>query len=88
MEAMLTHLVEFFSRLSGADRVSIMIADEAGEKLVFKHGVGFQGFESEIQKSVLAIEDSICGQALRERKPLVVDNIDLFMPKRARRGLR
>ncbi len=88
MEALLIHLVEFFSRLSGADRVSIMITDETGEKLVFKHGVGFQGFEAEIQKSVLAIEDSICGQALKERKPLLVDNIDLFMPKRARRGLR
>ena len=88
MDSLLSHLVEFFSRMSGADRVSIMIADESGEKLVFKHGVGFQGFEAEIQKSVLTIEDSICGQALNNRQPLLVDNIDIFMPKRARRGLR
>ncbi|MDT8284181.1 MAG: GAF domain-containing protein [Thermovirgaceae bacterium] len=88
MENLLSNLVEFFSRMSGADRVSIMIADESGEKLVFKHGVGFQGFEAEVQKSVLAIEDSICGQALSKRQPLMVDNVDLFMPKRARKGLR
>ena len=43
MENLLSHLVEFFSRLSGADRVSIMVIDDTGDKLVFKHGVGFQG---------------------------------------------
>ena len=88
MENLLSHLVEFFSRLSGADRVSIMVTDETGDKLVFKHGVGFQGFEDEIRKTVLEVEDSICGQALKKKQPLMVDNVDLFMPTRARHGLR
>jgi len=88
MENLLSHLVEFFSRLSGADRVSIMVTDESGEKLVFKHGVGFQGFEEEIRKTVLEVEDSICGQALKQKEPLLVDNVDVFMPTRARHGLR
>jgi len=88
MENLLSHLVEFFSRLSGADRVSIMVTDESGDKLVFKHGVGFQGFEEEIRKTVLAVEDSICGQALRDREPLLVDNVDVFRPTRPRHGLR
>lgn len=88
MDNLLSHLVEFFSRLSGADRVSIMVTDESGDKLVFKHGVGFQGFEEEIRKTVLEVEDSICGQALKEGKPLLVDNVDVFMPSRARHGLR
>ncbi len=88
MENLLSHLVEFFSRLSGADRVSIMVTDETGDKLVFKHGVGFQGFEEEIRKTVLEVEDSICGQALKKRQPLLVENVDVFMPTRARHGLR
>jgi HD-GYP domain-containing protein (c-di-GMP phosphodiesterase class II) len=88
IESLLSHLVEFFSRLSGADRVSIMVTDETGDKLVFKHGVGFQGFEEEIRKTVLEVEDSICGQALKQRQPLLVDNVDVFMPTRARHGLR
>jgi diguanylate cyclase (GGDEF)-like protein len=88
MENLLSHLVEFFSRLSGADRVSIMVTDDTGDKLVFKHGVGFQGFEEEIRKTVLEVEDSICGQALTGRQPLMVDNVDVFMPARAKHGLR
>ena len=88
MENLLSHLVEFFSRLSGADRVSIMVMDDTGDKLVFKHGVGFQGFEEEIRKTVLEVEDSICGQALKKKQPLMVDNVDVFMPTRARHGLR
>jgi HD-GYP domain-containing protein (c-di-GMP phosphodiesterase class II) len=88
MEKLLSHLVEFFSRLSAADRVSIMVTDETGDKLVFKHGVGFQGFEEEIRKTVMEVEDSICGQALKGKQPLMVDNVDLFMPARARHGLR
>ena len=88
IENLLTHLVEFFSRLSGADRVSILMADETGKRLVFKHGVGFQGFEEEIQKSVLAIEDSICGQALKKRQALLVEDVEAFKPQRARHGLR
>ncbi len=87
MENLLSHLVEFFSRLSGADRVSIMVTDDNGDRLVFKHGVGFQGFEEEIRKTVLEVEDSICGQALKQKKPLLVDNVDVFMPTRARHGL-
>lgn len=88
MENLLSHLVEFFSRLSCADRVSIMVTDETGGKLVFKHGVGFQGFEEEIRKTVLEVEDSICGQALKQKQPLLVDNVDVFMPGRTRHGLR
>ncbi len=88
IENLLSHLVEFFSRLSGADRVSIMVTDESGDKLVFKHGVGFQGFEEEIRKTVLTVEDSICGQAFKQKEPLLVDNVDVFMPTRARHGLR
>jgi diguanylate cyclase (GGDEF)-like protein len=88
MENLLSHLVEFFSRLSGADRVSIMVTDDTGDKLVFKHGVGFQGFEEEIRKTVLEVEDSICGQALMGKQPLMVDNVDVFMPARAKHGLR
>ncbi|MGD8353295.1 MAG: GAF domain-containing protein, partial [Pseudomonadota bacterium] len=88
LESLLSHLVEFFSRLSGADRVSIMVTDETGDKLVFKHGVGFQGFEEEIRKTVLEVEDSICGQALKQKQPLLVDNVDVFMPSRAKHGLR
>jgi diguanylate cyclase (GGDEF)-like protein len=87
MENLLSHLVEFFSRLSGADRVSIMVTDDNGDRLVFKHGVGFQGFEEEIRKTVLEVENSICGQALKQKKPLLVDNVDVFMPTRARHGL-
>lgn len=88
METLLTHLVDFFSRLTGADRVSILLLDETGDQLVFKHGIGFQGFEEEIQRSVIAVEDSICGQALKNRQPLLVENVDLFMPGRVRHGLR
>jgi len=88
MENLLSNLVEFFSRLSGADRVSIMVTDGTGDKLVFKHGVGFQGFEEEIRKTVLEVEDSICGQALKQKQPLLIDNVDLFMPSRPRHGLR
>ncbi|UCG39451.1 MAG: GAF domain-containing protein [bacterium] len=88
MENLLTHLVEFFSRISSADRVSILLMDNSGDRLVFKHGIGFQGFEEEIQRSVLAVEDSICGQALKTKQPLLVDNVDIFMPDRARHGLR
>jgi len=88
MDNLLSHLVEFFSRLSGADRVSIMVTDETGGKLVFKHGVGFQGFEEEIRRTVLEVEDSICGQALKQKQPLLVDNVDVFMPGRVRHGLR
>jgi len=64
------------------------VTDETGDKLVFKHGVGFQGFEEDIRKTVLEVEDSICGQALKGKQPLMVDNVDLFMPARARHGLR
>ena len=88
LDNLLSHLVEFFSRLSAADRVSIMLTDETGDKLVFKHGVGFQGFEEEIRKTVLEVENSICGQALKGKQPLMVDNVDLFMPARTRHGLR
>jgi len=88
MENLLSHLVEFFSRLSGADRVSIMVTDDTGDKLVFKHGVGFQGFEEEIRKTVLEVENSISGQALMGKQPLMVDNVDVFMPARAKHGLR
>ncbi|UCF88233.1 MAG: GAF domain-containing protein, partial [bacterium] len=88
IENLLSHLVEFFSRLSSADRVSIMVTDDTGDKLVFKHGVGFQGFEEEIRRMVLEVEDSICGQALKQKKPLLVDNVDVFMPARTRHGLR
>jgi HD-GYP domain-containing protein (c-di-GMP phosphodiesterase class II) len=65
-----------------------MVTDDTGDKLVFKHGVGFQGFEEEIRKTVLEVEDSICGQALKKKQPLIVDNVDVFMPTRARHGLR
>ena len=65
-----------------------MVTDDTGGKLVFKHGVGFQGFEEEIRKTVLEVEDSICGQALKEGQPLLVDNIDVLMPSRTRHGLR
>ena len=88
MDRLLNHLVDFFARLTDADRVSILLLDDTGNKLVFKHGIGFQGFEEEIQKSVIAVEDSICGQALKKREPLRVDNVDLFMPGRTRHGLR
>jgi diguanylate cyclase (GGDEF)-like protein len=88
METLLSHLVDFFSRLTGADRVSILLLDDTGNQLVFKHGIGFQGFEEEIQKSVIAVEDSICGQALKNRESLLVENVDLFMPGRVRHGLR
>lgn len=88
METLLSHLVDFFSRLTSADRVSILLLDDTGNQLVFKHGIGFQGFEEEIQRSVIAVEDSICGQALKENQPLLVDNVDLFMPSRVRHGLR
>ena len=88
MERLLSHLVDFFARLTGADRVSILLVDETGDKLVFKHGIGFQGFEEDIQKSVIDVEDSICGQALKQREPLLIDNVDVFMPSRVRHGLR
>jgi len=88
LDRLLHHLVDFFSRLTDADRVSILLLDETGNRLVFQHGIGFQGFEEEIQKSVIAVEDSICGQVLKKKEPLLVENIDLFMADRPRRGIR
>ncbi|MBN2721085.1 MAG: GAF domain-containing protein [Proteobacteria bacterium] len=88
MDRLLRHLVDFFSRLTEADRVSILLLDETGNRLVFKHGIGFQGFEEDIQKSVIAVEDSICGQVLKKKEPLLVENIDLYMADRPKRGMR
>jgi diguanylate cyclase (GGDEF)-like protein len=88
MEDLLSQMVEFFSRLSDADRVSILVLDESETRLLFKHGVGFQGFESELKSTVMDVENSICGQAVKNRQPLVVEDIESIIPTRKRRGLK
>lgn len=87
MDALVEMLVEFFSRLSGAQRVSILVADESEERLLFKHGLGFHGFEEDVRSLKIDSSDSICWKVMKSRRPLVISNIDQALPDRPRRKL-
>jgi len=87
MDLLVEQMVEFFSRLSGAQRVSILVSDESEERLLFKHGLGFHGFEEDVRSLKIDPSDSICWKVLKSRRPLVISNIDQALPDRPRRKL-
>ncbi len=87
IDILIKQLVEFFSRLSGAQRVSILVSDELNERLLFKHGIGFQGFEDDVRSISIDPEASISGKVMKSRRPLIISDIDQAIPDRPRRKL-
>ncbi len=86
-DGLVGHLVEFYGRLLGADRVSIQTFDPADSSLSFFQGRGFQGFEGDIRREPSGAEKSISGKSILSRRPLVVEDIDQSIPDRPRRHL-
>jgi diguanylate cyclase (GGDEF)-like protein len=86
LDTILDQMVQFYSRISGAGRVSILVLDEAGERLKFSQGTGFYGFEADMRRMSLTLEDSISGGVVKTGRPLLVKDIgrDLSSPPRGR----
>ncbi|UCF30187.1 MAG: diguanylate cyclase [bacterium] len=76
LDRILHQMVQFYSRVSGAGRVSILVLDEEGKKLTFRQGTGFHGFEDDMRRMSLSLEDSISGNVLKKGQPLLVENIE------------
>jgi diguanylate cyclase (GGDEF)-like protein len=87
LDALLDQMVQFYSRIAQAGRVSILVLDEGGNALHFVQGTGFFGFEDDIRHMSLPLENSISGSVVRTQRPLLVQDIDRAIPKRSRSKL-
>lgn len=87
LDALLDQMVQFYSRIAQAGRVSILVLDEGGKALHFVQGTGFFGFEDDIRHMSLPLENSISGSVVRTKRPLLIQDIDRAIPKRSRSKL-
>jgi diguanylate cyclase (GGDEF)-like protein len=87
LDALLDQMVQFYSRIAEAGRVSILVLDKEGSALHFVQGTGFFGFEEDIRHMSLPLENSISGSVVSTQRPLLVQDIDRAIPKRSRSKL-